>query len=499
MRGILLFATVLSVGCYWTLNDPGTDPLPKALYFPTGISMDPGGQYAYVANANGDLRYGGGTVQIIDMNKFDCVVAYFNHPWGPNDPMAMVCPYDVANLKKTARCQPDPLVPTIVDCDSAPFILDAVKVGNFAGEIKVRGQAGAGDRQLFVAVRGDPSITEIDVKFAQGTPSLNCFDGPRPTTNPPSCAVSHLIQKFDCPWINTPTLPCMPGNDSNSPTTQQLPPEPFGMELDDTTGRLVVSHLSSGQVSVIDPDTRTLVSVSQPFFPSDSAGRHGAFAIAKQPPPTSTPTPPMPPPPTPPTWYMTSNIQPLIATFRLTEVGVVVPGQTFAVPSFSNGADIRDIAFDTLNPNRLFVTDNAPGSLVNIDVAPLPPSAGGGTADQVTDIVQICQTPSHFKTVDLGNRQTKVLVSCFLSSQVMVVDPDRPGVDASVLAGLRGPNEIDFNFNNLVTPPVTPPAGQRAYVTNFTDSTISAIDLDLNSPTKYRVVARLGFPNIVTQ
>jgi DNA-binding beta-propeller fold protein YncE len=121
-------------------------------------------------------------------------------------------------------------------------------------------------------------------------------------------------------------------------------------------------------------------------------------------------------------------------------------------------------------------------------------------ANQVVDIVDVCQTPSHmglrrFVTpgpAGAGPRTRRELfVVCFLSNQVMVVDPDVPVVTQSILVG-GGPNDIAFNFGNDDAEP--PPLHRRAYVTNFSDSSISVIDLDPGSPTELRAIGRLGIP-----
>ena len=86
----------------------------------------------------------------------------------------------------------------------------------------------------------------------------------------------------------------------------------------------------------------------------------------------------------------------------------------------------------------------------------------------------------------------------------MVVDPDRPGVDDTVFSGFGGPTDLTFNFpsfgdvdasGNKTSPTVvTQLAPAHAYVTNYTESTISVVDLQPGSPTENRVIARLGFP-----
>src|SRR5262245_49797020 len=75
----LLLLSVCVSGCHWTLNESEQNTLPQTqqLYFPAGLAVDPAGQFLYVANGNSDLRFGGGTVQMIDVNRFECAVSQF--------------------------------------------------------------------------------------------------------------------------------------------------------------------------------------------------------------------------------------------------------------------------------------------------------------------------------------------------------------------------------------------------------------------------------------
>src|SRR5262249_33757133 len=85
--------------------------------------------------------------------------------------------------------------------------------------------------------------------------------------------------------------------------------------------------------------------------------------------------------------------------------------------------------------------------------SPPPPSIPAGQpANQVVDVIDVCQTPSPLglrqvlvPTVGGGQRrQTLLYVVCFLSGQVMVVDPDLGHVLDTILIG-GGPNDIAFS------------------------------------------------------
>jgi DNA-binding beta-propeller fold protein YncE len=504
----------LASSCHWDLHDPGTEPVPTQFFFPAGIAMDPGGRYAYVTNGNADLRYGGGAVMMVDLQRFECASELFRQNvtgLGAGLPAACSDPAQAMDDSVNAGCLLDPIDPSIVDCDETRFIIAnaTVKVGNFAGALKLR-RIDDRRRTLYAAVRGDPSVTRIDVDLGHDLSvpgTLDCFDDPasltgrpgydpksRTNTAPPVCDVSHLIQTYSC--VGRPMC---------TQEDNQIPPEPFGLALDDGLlgdgrtpyARLLVSHLAGGEVMLIDilPATPVVRYVSSQFFVADPSGRHGAFALAPQFPHQSSSA-----------WYLTSDIQPTVQTFRIADANVVVPAQPFTLSGvFVSGADVRDIVFEP-GGARAFLTENNPPSLVVLDTRTLPNGALPGVVqNRVVDVVDVCQTPAHMgvrRRLTAGapgtppRLATKVYVPCFLSNQVMVVDPDRPGVDETILTG-RGPNEISFNFSSDGEAEVdVEPMARRGYVTTFTESAIAVIDLQPGSPTENRVIARIGLPEL---
>lgn len=499
--------------CHYALNEPGTEPQPDRLYFPTGLVVDPARRYLYVSNANADLRFAGGTIEVIDLQRFDCAVSQFQ---GVLDPMQCPQAQAAADSSGPRGCVYDPLDPSVIDCDEGPYIFGntTVGVGNFAGNMRLQIRDLL-TRTLFVAVRGDPSITWINVDLNRDLTvpgGLDCFDNPasiisrpgynpttRTTTAPPRCDPSHLVQNYCKPDAGQAAARPSPDCPAGS-TLLNLPPEPFALQLDEGLRvsaapykRLVVSHLSTGQVTVMDVSgPPRITSVSDSLFPPDPSNRRGAFALA-----------PLRPGVANSTWYLTSNLQAVIATFRIADADVVVPAQPFFIGgAFSFGNDVRDIVFDPSLP-RAFLTDNIPPSVVVLDTRPLPTSIPPGQpANQVVDVVDVCQTPSHLglrqvmvPAVGGGLRlQTLLYVVCFLSGQVMVVDPDTAHVLDTILIG-GGPNDIAFS--------TTRPA--RAYTTNFIDSTIAVIDLEpsvvrqdtgqrIANRNYNRVIARIGIP-----
>jgi DNA-binding beta-propeller fold protein YncE len=534
LRLVVLAGLILgpSVGCRVSIDDPGTDPAPGVLNFPAGIAMDPGGRFLYVSNGNADLRFGGGTLMMIDTVRFECAL---DHLAGlPPDPSCAAFPSadDVAIThdpddedRHLSGCVLDPIDPQVIDCVEAPFVLknSTVRVGNFAGSMRVR-RTGPETRSLYLVVRGDPSVTRVEVDLGRLIPPdargqidrpgvLGCFDdlaaqldregydaASNTTTVPPRCDKSHLVQTFTCAG----RFGCEEGEND-------IPPEPFNILLDEGKrtfvedgavkeaeyARLLVAHLSAGNVSLVNLLGAPLVAdVSPPFYVADQAGRRGVFGLARRDDPER------------PIYYLSSNLTSAISTFYVDDSpagGTIVPGPVFSIGSaFSSGSDGRELLFEP-GGRRAFLSENAPPSIAVIDTRADQPDGRGLPANKVVDVIEICQGPSHMalrqdrEAVDAGGTprlRTRLYVACFTANQVMIVDPDRPGVDETILVG-RGPNELTFNWSGDETAadqrmPI--PRRRRAYLTDYSESTLSVLDLEPGSPTENRLIARIGLP-----
>ncbi len=550
-------AGLLLAGCHYTIEAPSTEPSPTLFAFPAGLAMDPDGRYLYVSNGNADLRYGGGTLMMVDTERFECALkakrildaAFGAEPKVPHDAAKTIAAKldatctadfgaaklaedinvtrDAANMP-TYGCVYDPLDPQSIDCKESPFVLgnSTVRVGNFAGTMRIARTGGATSktRTLYLAVRGDPSITWVDVKVpdsglaaVQQPGLMNCFDDPNSelvrdgydaatntTVIPPTCDASHLIQTYQCEG----RYHCEHEADDEKST---IPAEPFNILLDNGThgdgstySRLLVSHLAAGQVMLIDlpdrmlsPTARPVIAdVSPPFFAADSLGRHGVFGLARYGADDGA------------LYYLTTNLSASIATFRLANSvsgGTVVPSATFSIAGgFPSSADGRELIFSP-DQQRAFLAQNSPPSLSVIDTRLDQPAGRGLPTNKLLDSVPVCQAASHMAIrqareqgpVGTGSfLKTRLYLACFISNQIMVVDPDRPGVDETILLG-RGPTEIAFNFTGEETPvaeQLVPKGPRRAYVTFYGESTIGVIDLEPGSPTENRLIARIGLP-----
>ena len=212
--------------------------------------MDPLGDVLYVANANTDSTFGGSTLVSVDLLRHEHAVSCFRR-YGRGDGGDAECGRvscdqsgwslgSEATIEQTeAReaidgkapadydrcyCQYDLDDPNVVNCESQRFIIadQTVKVGFFPGSMQILAEdppnwstLKSGDalrRGLYMAVRGDPSVTFIDVqrplrpgRLATESPGLNvsCGDvgadaGPHEPGQPyvtRACADANRVQR----------------------------------------------------------------------------------------------------------------------------------------------------------------------------------------------------------------------------------------------------------------------------------------------------------------
>lgn len=140
--GAALIAYALLACAACGLAQSGDAPPERTLNFPSEVVLGPDASapsFAYVANANFDLRYASGTVQVFDLARIEAALA------GCADP-----------------CILDPQT-------DAELLPSEVQVDSYAG-----GLALAGDRGLYLMTRGDRLLTRL--LFAEGGSALRCAD-----------------------------------------------------------------------------------------------------------------------------------------------------------------------------------------------------------------------------------------------------------------------------------------------------------------------------------
>lgn len=145
-------------------------------------------------------------------------------------------------------------------------------------------------------------------------------------------------------------------------------------------------------------------------------------------------------------------------------------------------------------PLGVYVANRSPNSLL---LGTTGHSSDAGDASDVPTFfgsVPLTQGPSGVFLGDIinpeGELEPRVFVTCFDSSVVYVIDPERKRIETEFFAG-RGPQSVAFD----VRPDADAQPQALMYVAQFTDSYVSVMSLDQRFPETYgSTLATLGIP-----
>lgn len=265
----LAVLTALATGC--PDRNRGVSPDGAGLFFPAGTVLDPRvpaqqqARWLYVLNANSDLVYNAGTLVPVDIKAFyrawmrdpdGCFEddrAAACQPGGPAGSQSAEFPGapvigDVgAELTADVPCRRNALKPQVIECEDTYFIAEDAEVllGNFGtslrGWVPDPNALGDGDEpgKLLVAVRGDPSVTVIDLSGdPDDTPTLECGQGPDSGMyDPRRCAGASRLRFI-----------------RNDEEAQRIGAEPSNILATSGDPKVLVTHATSPVMTLIDLD-----------------------------------------------------------------------------------------------------------------------------------------------------------------------------------------------------------------------------------------------------
>ena len=431
--GRLVFAAGL-VAC--TASAEQVRPPEDQFFFPTGAAVAPDDTRLFVANANSELRYDSGAITVVDL----AIVDQISLDW---------------TVAKTVPdgCTQDPDHIETLTCDEARFIIPhtGARIGNFATDIAIQDR-GAGNLRLIVPTRGDPSVAWVD------------FDGSKL-----SCSTSEGFALCD----ETHRLAYV----HNNPDLAVLPDEPFNVFADSANGYAVVTHLTTGAVTLINSPSdgnATIADVTTGIFAADSlTGLRGSTGVAGRQINGSD------------LIYVGSRSENRIQTFTIGRPvndadPYFIPSNFFFLDSVGANAgssgDTRGMAFSS-SGDRLYLVNRKPPSLQVLDTSLKTTGYPANVGIAATDI---CRQASTLSVMDSGDGD-RVYITCFQDGQVYIVDPRGQSSVEDILTVGRGPYAV-----------VSAPTRKKVYVTNVLEDTIAVIDVAPGSPTRNRVVLRIG-------
>ncbi len=432
VRMVCALSALLSAGCPATSEE--VRPPSDQFYFPTGMAISPDQELLFVANANSDLRYDGGTVIPVSLDRLDAVV----NEW-----------LSTGSLPSGRDCEVDLMVPYTLVCNEREAVLTdrGVRIGNFVTDLQIQALEDGERLRIFTAVCGDPSLTWADWNGED----MECGGD----ADFPECNDEHRLTQL-----------------RNDDDLSGIPDEPYALHVDSVNGYVLVTHLTSGSVTLAaaPPGGEPPIlsdALGNLFAPDPVTGIRGAVGAAGRLPGTSGDR-----------IYITSRSESrvqILTVLRSAGWPVLVSAEYFFLNRVLPSTNGRDIAFSA-DGNSAYIINRSPPMLHIIDTSL---NDQGVPKNDLRAGVEICPEASNLAIGDAG-RGERVYVACFRNGQVWVVDPVGGVVDAIIDVG-RGPYSLVASSDR-----------KRLYVTNHLEDTIGVIDLTPESTTENRVVLRLG-------
>jgi hypothetical protein len=510
----------------------GVPPPDDQLVFPSGLLMDPRPRPAgetirwlFVANANSALSYSAGTVVAVDLDAF--WAEWFDEETGQTDPY---CHHDHdaadpakqhegrcvqpagAALDADHPCRHMATNARIIECDESNFVKASVHVGHFG---TVLGHSLDGSKlRLWLPVRGDPSITYIDVRGGvDEIPRFFCEQGDD-DKDPDKCGDLHRLTHL-----------------RNDDDLVPLGREPFNILIspDPDINLGYVTHAGGGRATLIDlewigPDGRKRPAIVDQIMLFDLTGIiPGGYGLAQHPCPeenaplaTRGCTRPLvygsfryglalrsvtaarldpTAEPLPTGTDVDTGTDPAAGNDPqcADEDEIGEPGKVACDPQFEDfwwfgiaGLDpspgsslpvLGDVAFGDPRGDRLYVVQTNPGALIAVDTS--LDDDGVPHDRQAGAPVEVCSEPTNMELFDDG-LDRYALISCFRSAYVFVVDLDRMAVVQQIIAG-TGPHDLVVDYER-----------GAVYAANTLEATISVIDISRDRATRFTELARIG-------
>jgi DNA-binding beta-propeller fold protein YncE len=431
---------VCLAGCTAAAED--VRPPEDQIFFPTGMAIAPDDSVAFIANANSELRYDSGSVIVLDL----AVVDQFADNWTANQTIPDHCSQDPDHIE-TLDCSND---------DHTNFMRAGAgaRIGNFSTDIAVQNTMN-GTLRLIVPTRGDPSVSWIDWSGS----TLSCNENGEGFA---LCDDTHRLT-----FVHS------------DPNLVSLPDEPFNAFADATGQYAIVTHLTTGAVTLIDSPiggNATIADVEVGLFePDPLTGLRGATGVAGRTPSAAGDI-----------IYVGSRsegrIQMLTVGHPVNDAApFLLAGNWFFLDAIGNNAggssDTRGMTFGS-GGDRLYLVNRNPPALEVIDTSltsDFPANTGLGGTD-------ICRNASTLAVMNPGDGD-HAYVTCFDDGQIYVVDLSGVIQLDDVIPVGRGPYAV-----------VAAPTRKKVYVTNFLEDTVAVIDVTPGSALRNRVVLRIGEP-----
>jgi hypothetical protein len=436
-----------------SLDNPGVPPDPQVFQYPIAAAVAPDSHYLYVANSDYNLAFNGGLLNIVDLDRVRQRMAECGMP----------CPPNIGNVVEEQQYIQD--VPG----------LNSVRVNPFTTDMALRPGRNGGSARLYLTVRGDGSLTWIDL--TNNGASLSCGA----SSNGELCDTAHRV-----------------GQDpAQSPRGVTLPPLPVALSAD-PDGFITVAHQETpvGRVSLF-------------YDPPDGSGHNGPILLHWVTDLVASPSAllrvnPDAGPDEQPYWYTFSRGLPVMSQLYAVrdpanlDLSYLYQSRQYVLPGLASDTGVRAVVRDPRpGAHRAFATARPPGA-----------ATAGRAAEQllrinmtdpvnplVDNVMPLPAGPSHLVAItdpdQSGPGHTLVYTVSYDARRVYAIDGD----DWQVVAQIHtqpGPHVI-------LADPTLASGGSREhpylYLVDFISWCIEVIDVGTgpaHDATRNQVVFTIG-------
>lgn len=512
--------------CY-SSGEGMTPPLDR-IYFPTGLATNcdsradaPACQPSrlYVASSDFDLQFNAGSIQTIDLERVREIVGSI-YPSDASDGQAHCGKFGEQNAGEQLL-SPGPCGPVNLDHPQdggSKIVVDSVGIGAFATDVILTASLTGAKKRLLLPVRGEASLHWIDIG---DDGALDCGQ----TADSPKCDKAHRV-----------------GTDTAQTTRDiKMPAEPYAIAVSDENDAIVVTHQTTGQLSlfyqnpaeeVVHGEVQGWKDTEGPkleaLYPLSAAA---AVAIAAAPEPWYVRKQrrdwitlrqidsELRPDPFPPGFLVGYANSPHVDLVRFYADEPSSPSRPFiqgaaAVPIRANasGSVSRGIAFDDterracdeqfclVDPDgkcmtdcanksaRVFMSNRSPSSLL---VGATVPGTLTSDARDIPQFIDAMFLPIGVSRVYVGKvlvdgkLETRIFAVCFDQRRIAIYNPKSNAVEGFITTG-RGPHAMAFDYSE-------DPPHALAYVGHFYDSYVGVVQLDQSELRHYgKIVLNLA-------
>lgn len=345
----------------------------------------------------------------------------------------------------------------VIDVESGKILPDSTRrIASFASDIVLNHDASRG----YISVRGDSSLTWFALDDDGAVPS--CPLAPE-SVNLGECSFEVPEEPSSLAYIRSNRS--QPLLDANGEPL--LDDEGNPRSVDQSFDMLAIAHLRDGRVSVATvgdaaPSQEPAFSIASAALvdgPSTVTVHRGER------------------------FFVTGRVASNVVAFRpaigtdLKVLGIFIES-VLGIPTPFNAIEGRDLLFSE-DGDRLYVTNQAPNSLLVFDTSSGDNDAVSGRRDRLIAQIDLPRGPDRMSWVDTDDGDRLLYITAFAEDIVTIVDPSGPRVVGEFSVG-DGPFDMVVDRAHR----------DAAYVTNFKEHSISVIDIsDPREPIEIGIIA----------